>query len=194
MKTTKIDIFNKQVSFFPRFSCKEPTKTVSVAEMVLNQNFKDEVEAYRYKNNTKRFLPCFTPSGVFSARNANSLIQHNSIICIDIDKDDNLELEDFSDLKDLIRQIPYVAYCGHSCGGEGYFLLIPIKYPEKHKAHFQALFEDFERCDIKIDRSCSDVCRLRCVSFDDEPYINEDVEVYTRLEEEIEYVKKKAMT
>ena len=174
------NIFNQKVSFYQRVSATVSTE-VTIADVVRTDKFKSIIENYRKNFANKRMLPCFTPSGIFSERGELGLIEHNGIMCIDVDKKDNLDVENFTDFKELIVQIPYVAYCGCSCGGKGYFLLIPIKYTEKHKAHFKALYEDFERCDLKIDRRCSDVCRLRFVSFDSEPYINENAVVYTRL-------------
>ena len=108
------------------------------------------------------------------------LIAHSGLICIDIDEKDNPDVAEFDRLNELIRIIPYVVYCGHSIGGKGYFVIIPIASPEKHKEHFEALRQDFARCGITIDKSGKDVTRLRIYSYDNTAYINPSAATYER--------------
>ncbi|PXV62071.1 VirE-like protein [Dysgonomonas alginatilytica] len=112
------------------------------------------------------------------------MIEHSGVICIDVDGKDNTHVSNFQDLKKLISQIPYVAYCGLSVGGKGYFILIPVKYPNKHREQFKACCEDFERCGIVVDHSCINISRLRFMSYDSEAYFNENATIYTRIYEE----------
>lgn len=77
----------------------------------------------------KQNLPTYAVSGLFTGATAGTLKQHSGLICIDIDKKDNPDLTNFDRIKELIREIPYVAYCGHSVGGDGYFAIIPISNP-----------------------------------------------------------------
>ena len=60
-------------------------------------------------------------------------------------------------------------------------MIIPLKYPEAHKAHFEKLVRDFAALDIVIDRACGDVSRLRCQSFDLHQYINLSAKTYEGL-------------
>ena len=80
-------------------------------------------EAYK---KAKMKLPLYTVSGLFDGSNDASIIKHSGLICIDIDKKDNPELEDFDDMKELISAVPCVAYCGLSVSAQGYFCIIPI--------------------------------------------------------------------
>ena len=119
--------------------------------------YKTTVDRYRAagdedKNRLKTSLPAVTVSGTFSKRNSAGLIAHSGLICIDIDEKDNPDVAEFDRLNELIRIIPYVVYCGHSIGGKGYFVIIPIASPEKHKEHFEALRQDFARCGITTGR------------------------------------------
>ena len=157
----------------------------TLKELLLSDEWKDQVlrvrnaESEEERKAAKRVLPCFTASGLFrNPINAKSLIEHSGFICIDIDAKDNDNVKDFAQLKERIHEIPYVAYCGHSVGGKGFFCLIPIKDPSKHTLYFKALQRDFKECGITIDRGCSDVSRKRIVSYDDAPYINTSAEVY----------------
>ena len=80
--------------------------------------------------------------------------------------------------------MPYIAYCGRSVGGHGYFALIRISDPSQHQRHFNSLKEDFARCGLVIDKACKDVSRKRFVSFDSSPYVNECALIYKRLTNE----------
>lgn len=120
----------------------------------------------------KEELPAITPSGTFFKREANGLLKHSGLICIDIDGKDNPHFQDMEVLKKHISQYENILYCGLSVSGKGLFCLIPIAYPEKHYEHFLALEREFSEWMVAIDKSCSDVCRLRGYSFDYNPYIN----------------------
>lgn len=129
-------------------------------------------------NENKAILPCITPSGRFSRRKASELIEHSGYICLDIDAGDNTDIKDFAELRDEISKLSNVAYCSLSLSRNGVFCFIPIKYPEKHKEHFYALRYCFEKLGIIIDKSCSDVSRLRALSYDPDRYINYDAVVF----------------
>jgi hypothetical protein len=180
----RIDIFNEKVSVFKKIFDPTPAGENKIIDLVVGDRFADRVNRMRRetdqerKTMLKKTLPAFTASGVFSGRNDSDLMRHSGVIAIDIDYKDNKHLNNYDKLKEIISSVPYVAYCGKSAGGEGYFLLIPIKEPEKHDEHFASLRRDFERCGLAIDPSCSNVGRLRFVSFDPEPYINRDAEIY----------------
>ena len=121
----------------------------------------------------------------YEPRRADNLAIHSGLICIDIDAKDNTDVPDFSHLKEnVLSQIKEVAYAAHSVGGKGYFVIIPLKYPSQHKRQFAALQKDFAKLGITIDAACSDVSRLRSLSYDDAPYIGEKVELYKGLEDE----------
>ena len=122
----------------------------------------------------KLSLPQATISGVFSpTRSAENLVSHSGLVCVDIDGKDNPHIGNFGTLvEDVLSQIEEVAYASRSVSGNGYFVIMPLKYPAKHKMQFEQLVRDFDVMGINIDRACGDVCRLRCQSFDLHQYIN----------------------
>ena len=124
----------------------------------------------------KLSLPQATISGVFApTRSAENLVKHSGLICVDIDRKDNLHISNFDNLiEDVLRHIKEVMYASRSVSGNGYFLIIPLKYPKRHKAQFEQLVSEFCTMGINIDRACGDVCRLRCQSYDFQQYINLD--------------------
>lgn len=133
------------------------------------------------KRQIKMSLPQATISGVFSpTRSSDNLVRHSGLICVDIDRKDNGHIENFDTLiEDLLSRIDEVAYAAHSVSGKGYFVIIPLRYPQLHKAQFEQLVRVFADMGINIDRACGDVCRLRCQSFEKHPYINPDAKPFS---------------
>lgn len=181
MKTT--NIFEKEVSYFNNLKETKPVGTTSIKKVLEAKKCKHLIEEYRQtgKREIKTLLPCYTVSGIFSERKESGLIRHSGVVCIDVDQKDNMQVGNFNELKMLITKIPYVSYCGLSCGGKGYFILIPIEQVNKHREHYRAICDDFERCGIKVDRNCIDISRLRIASFDDKAYINEQAVIYSKM-------------
>lgn len=128
----------------------------------------------------KRYLPQATLSGVFRpTRKAANLVMHSGLICLDIDYKDNTHLAAFDTyVRNLLSSLEYVAYAAHSVGGQGWFALVPLQYPEHHKEQFESLRRAFERRYVVIDRACSDVCRLRTQSYEEDPIVRSDVRKY----------------
>ena len=146
---------------------------------LLSEKIRKTVDEEQRKK-LKLKLPCVTPSGLFSARCEDGLIVHSGLVCIDIDKKQNPGVKDFEKLKDLIRMVDCVAYCGVSTSGKGFFALIPISRTDLHKEHFESLAIDFLRCGIVID-STSNVSWLRFYSYDPDPYINLKAKQYCKI-------------
>ena len=127
----------------------------------------------------KKSLPACTVSGLFTERSASGLVEHSGFMAIDIDKKDNMHLTNFADVKSELCKLKQVAYCGLSCSGRGYFALIRLAYPDKHRAQFDALQSIFASWGLTIDNACKDVCRLRFYSYDAEAYFNLNAEPFT---------------
>ena len=157
--------------------------------MLLSDEYKSQVLAVRNEHDSdkqkrlKNKLPHCTPSAIFLGPRKNPPLSHTGFICIDIDEKDNIGVKGFDRLKESIAENPYILYCGHSTGGAGYFCMIEIAHPEKHREHFESLKADFARAGITIDPACSDVSRVRYVSYDPEPYINPEAKTYERVPE-----------
>lgn len=123
-------------------------------------------------------LPVITVSCV-CGKDKSDIKAINNLICIDIDKQDNLTIIDR--VPALIKQLSCVAYFSKSVSGTGYYCLVPIKHTDLFKQHFNALQKDFAEMGITIDKSCSNPNRLRYYSYDNDAYININAEVYTTL-------------
>ena len=173
-----------------------PIKTINLWEWLLLENkYTPYINDIRASSNEderkflKSKLPAITPSGVFSKRKADCLVEPANLICIDIDGKDNPSISDMEELKKKLSKLSYIMYCGLSASGKGLFCIIPYKDYRNHKLHFNALEQEFKDMGIVVDSSCSDIGRLRFYSYDEYPYANPDAEIYTRTLEKMPEIK-----
>lgn len=179
-----MDIFQTHISVYDGVT--DNTGTIMpLGTFLFCKEYKDDILRLRAvfdkekRNALKRSLPQATISGVFSPTRAkNNLSQHSGPICVDIDAKDNPDILDWETLKQDLSVLPQIAYCALSVSGKGLFLVIPLRYPEKHLKQFRQLQIDFRKMGIMIDSACSDITRLRCLSYDEHPIINENATLY----------------
>lgn len=179
-----MDIFQTHISVYNGVTDNTGTR-MPLGTFLFCKEYKDDILRLRVvfdkekRNALKRSLPQATISGVFSPTRAkNNLSQHSGLICVDIDAKDNPDILDWETLKQDLSVLPQIAYCALSVSGKGLFLVIPLRYPEKHLQQFRQLQIDFRKMGIMIDSACSDITRLRCLSYDEHPIINENATLY----------------
>ena len=179
-----MSIFQNQISVYNGVTDNIGT-TTSLGDFLFCKEYKGEILKIRAiankdeRNVIKRTLPQATISGVFHPTRAkNHLSQHSGLICVDIDAKDNPEIKDWERLKQDLSVLPQIAYCALSVSSKGVFVIIPLHYPQKHLLQFRQLQMDFSKMGIVIDQACSDITRLRCLSYDEQPIINEDATLY----------------
>jgi hypothetical protein len=180
-------IFDKNISYYHNVRDNIGTE-IMLSSFLFDERHKDIIQHIRQtpdkkeRAKLKRILPCATISGRFSpSRKTENLVEHSGFICLDIDGQDNTNIKDWEELKMQLALIPQIAYAGLSVSGKGLFLLVPIKYPDSHLAHFLQLVDDFKAMGIVLDRNCKDITRLRTKSFDAAPYVNEHAIMYNKV-------------
>lgn len=147
----------------------------------------DKATNHALYNAMKDKMFAFTPSCVCKGETLKkeNVTHINNIIAIDIDASDNPTLS-VEQMKQIVKQLPYVRYCSLSVGGKGIFCLIPFlkEYANKDnfKEVFNALQKDFGEMGITIDKSCSNYNRQRYVSYDDNEYWNDKCIIYNKKE------------
>lgn len=177
---------NTIVSKFKNYKDTVPVN-ISIWEWLHDNTFKETVQKIRTLTDKDKIrelkaqLPCITPSGTFTSRSANNLVNHSGYICIDIDSADNAHITNFEGLRDELRKIKNIAYAALSVSGKGVFCLIPIRHKDKHKEHFEALKIQFSNINIIIDKACADISRLRGYSYDENAYFNETPIVFNQV-------------
>ena len=180
-------LFDTKISYYANVRDNVGTE-ISLRDFLFCDQYREQIEAIRsltdkeLQKSLKKQLPLATVSGTFApTRHADNLVTHSHLLCVDIDKKDNLGVSWFDNLKYEWRNLPQILYAAHSVRGEGWFAIFRIAYPDKHHAQFEALRNDFASCGLVIDKSCKDVCRMRTISYDPEPYVNEDATLYTKV-------------
>lgn len=165
-------VLNVEVSCFKSYNSKNP-KTVNLLDWLTSDKYAKEVLELRAiedkvkRDEIKANLPAITVSGIFGPiRKEENLVKHSGLICIDIDRKGNEDIENFADLKQELFKIRNVAYSGLSVSGKGFFVIIPITYPKRHKQQFKALKKAFYDLGITIDSAPQNVASLRGYSYD----------------------------
>lgn len=161
--------------------------TATLADLLLTDRWKDRVEEVRNEQDParqkalKEQLPVILPSLAEGStlRPANYL--HSGYVVLDLDAKDNPDVEDFDQIKTRVAEVPYVAYCGKSCRGKGWLMLVPISDTARHRDIYRALLSDFKQIGLKLDPSCINLNRLRFVSYDPDPYVNTGAVPYGKI-------------
>lgn len=138
----------------------------------------DKKKRNALKRNT---LPAATLSATLITRdsrlNLKDKIKHyNSLIALDFDN-----VEDIVRAKRKISELPYVYYVGESASRRGFFAIVPLNNDDysRHELFFNALEKEMSSLGFTIDPACKDVTRLRFVSYDPDPYFNENCQLYS---------------
>ena len=141
-------------------------------------NKEDEKNAKKWK---REHLIGATVSATFNNRRIVGDVKEKSgWICIDIDKDDNTNFDADKAKRDVMR-LPYVALTELSCRGEGIWCLIPYNKDNYIGYVFNSLKDDFKQIGYNIDKNCSDITRLRFVSYDDNMLLKKECEEYDKI-------------
>lgn len=99
------------VSYYEHIYTKFPVRATLI-DLLTTNRYKSRVLAVRTesdarkKKELKTRLPAFTPSGLFRGGAANTLLKPTGLICIDIDRKDNLQVEGYDRLKDQLGRLP----------------------------------------------------------------------------------------
>ena len=183
-----IDIFSADYKVSVYDGVRDTTGVVvTLATFLSDTKHQKEIEQARLiadkeqRNIIKKRMPQAVIGGVCSPTRSAENTTANGLICVDVDATDNPNISDWQSLKEQLSIIPEIAYISLSFSANGLFLIIPLENPQKFTDHFKRLEMDFSAMGLTIDHACSDVCRMRCMSFDPQPYINHSARRYKRL-------------
>ena len=183
------DVLNVEVSCFANYNTPSNPRPVNLYAWLINTKYRDKVlgiraESEKLKRDAlKATLPAITPSGEFTYRQASDLIRHSKLLQFDIDFKDNPQIRNYANLKDQLAKLPFVAYCGLSVSGTGYWGLVPIAYSERHRQHFDALRRVFAHYGINLDDKPRNVASLRGYSYDIDAYFAQQVMLFELYDE-----------
>lgn len=161
--------------------------TATLADLLLTDKWKNKVEAVRQEADPERQkalklqLPVLLPSLAAGSTLHPWRPIHSGFVVLDLDAKDNPDVEGFDTLKERIAAVPYVAYCGKSCRGKGWLMLVPISDTTRHREIYRALLSDFQQIGLRLDPTCVNLNRLRFASFDPDPYVNTGAVPYGKI-------------
>ena len=186
-KINLASVLDVEVSCFASYQGREP-KSVNLLTWLQSDKYAGriyelrKIDDKRARDRIKATLPAVTVSGLFYPyRKAEHLVKHSGLICIDIDYKDNQHIGNYSRLKEQLFNIEHVAFVSLSASGRGFFVIIPIQYPECHALHFNALESDFLRLGIVIDKAPKSVAALRGYSSDINKLFRKKVTTYSSI-------------
>nr|WP_302901846.1 BT4734/BF3469 family protein [Mucilaginibacter sp. BT774] len=172
------------ISKYSHFSGKHPFEC-NLLEYLNDCSLESTILKIRSKKNKderdklKAELPGITPSAIcFPSRSAKNVIRRTGLMSFDID---NLHPKRMDSVKLIISTMPYVAYCGLSASGRGYWGLVRISNPAKFDQHFEALQLYFKTFGIDrpyFDIAVKDIARFRYYSVDRNAYFNHSAVVF----------------
>lgn len=185
-----MNVLDIEVSCFANYNTPDNPQPINLMNWLNSGKYAKRVEQIRAtsdkaeRDNLKATLPAITPSGLFNRREEKELVKHSGLIQIDIDEKENKHITNFLSLKEELKKLSEIAYIGLSVSGRGWWCLVPIQYPERHKDHFKALRTDFASWGIVCDEKPKNVASLRGYSYDPEAYFNPQAIPYTKLHQE----------
>ena len=141
----------------------------------------------------KMSMPLATMGGIFKNGGLKEdMISASKILTIDLDNTKptdyhkyegkeipNIYVKDWNMLKWQLARLPFVAYAGLSIGGYGLFLLIPIEDESFYLDYWKCLEHLFKKhLKLVIDPQTKDITKPRFISYDPNPYINTQADVF----------------
>lgn len=119
----------------------------------------------------KRTMPTATLSGTFTERRDSDLIQHSSVLAIDLDHVENIQV-----VKRILERDHYVFAVFFSASGTGLRVLFRIE-PPKHREAFAAISKYlFDKYEITSDPNGVNLSKPYIVSFDPHLFMRETLE------------------
>lgn len=169
----------------------EVTTLKEVLDLIKSDKWKDRISKCRTDLKHKDWLPCFTPTGVFTHRSLAGLQEYNGIICLDVD-----HVEDPEMLKSKASELSYVHAAFVTPSGKGLKVIVCTdatkeNYKETEEMVAQKFLED---TGAARDNRCKDIARIQFVSHDPSLYYNPDSEIlkspqYENIDQSLEISK-----
>lgn len=153
----------------------------------------DKAERSRLKKSTlpAGCISCRVKTRLAGIRKEDKILQYNSLIVLDFDN-----LEDVEAAKQDLAQLSFFWYLGLSVSGKGLFGIVPVATTDwrEHKHYFDALSRELADIGYTVDGACSDETRLRFISIDEHPYLNESCDIYCLPEDDPEELQEDFQT
>lgn len=179
-------MLERQISLYPSLYETTPERTLTIGEflelikggewrhIIETARFEYPLNQARYKR-LKNRLPGITPSGTFTIRIAERLIEHTGIIIVDIDEDQlvasSMSHDDVMALMEADEHCLYAFMSPSGVGVKAGFAVENVTNDVNHHQAYEAIKLHLARKNLMIDTSGKDVCRFCYVSYDPNAYV-----------------------
>ena len=173
-------LLDKSISLFASAMSTTPIGSLTLCQFLndcYSGKYKEQVNAIRtepdkaLQSELKKALPAVTIQSEICEHRNNDACVNNSIICLDFD-----DVDDIEDAKQKIFAVPYVLAVCTSASGRGLFAIAVLAQPaDDLKLVLTNMQTDFV---YSIDKSCSNMSRLRFVTYDPDLLLKERVVPY----------------
>ncbi len=130
------------------------------------------------KMELKSKLQCYTPAALLETKKKGMVkeIHRTGIMQLDFDYQDISDY-DVAELKECVFSLPFIAFCGLSCSGDGFYALALISEPLRLAEYAEHCFSVLDKYGIKADTSKGKkVENLRYLSYDPDMLIRDNPE------------------
>jgi len=121
----------------------------------------------------KTDLPVVLFSGEFTSREDDQIISHSGLVVLDFD---HIDVEAY---KNILCTDDHILACWISPSGDGLKALVRISNPERHRDHFRALQQYFDKqYNLELDSSGANESRACFESWDEHICIKNDAQTF----------------
>jgi VirE N-terminal domain len=168
----------RKTSLFTHFGDTEP-KTVNVYDFITSLQYRSKIEKIRKSKNDpdtitrlKQSLPFITPACVCEDGH-KKIVSQNGLISIDCDngrgnnKNTHIQgQEQWVRFIMSLQDFSNVFYAGLSASGNGCYVILPLKYPDRFIESFLGIQYAFKKeLNVDIEQGCHNINRLRFASY-----------------------------
>ena len=122
----------------------------------------------------KMELPGFLPSGSFSERANDKLVEYSGILCADLDFLGNR----LTEIREILKTVSFVRAIALSPSGDGLKVFINVVAdPSRHEDSFRSIRDNIrDSFGIEIDTKCKDAARICFFTYDPDLWLNNELE------------------
>jgi hypothetical protein len=102
----------------------------------------------------KSKLQLFAPAALLETREKEKVkvLEYSGLMQLDFDYE-GIKQYDIEELKQAVFALPFIAFAGLSCSGNGFFALVAIAEPERLAEYAEHCFKVFAKNNIPVDSS-----------------------------------------
>src|ERR1043165_717567 len=133
----------------------------------------DSEKARKFIADLKMELPGFLPPGTFTKRDNASLVEYSGLLCADVDK---IGQENIQPIKEALKTLPFVRAVAVSPSGDGLKVFFNVvNDPKRHFDSFRSIRDNLrDSFNVEIDEKCKDLSRICFFTYDPDVWVRQE--------------------